>query len=58
MLGIILARILCPDGGAESWWWSMGFRGKGAPELVGSVKKLLRWVFLEDYFKHSRKNKV
>lgn len=36
----------------------MGFRGKGAPELVGSVKKLLRWAFLEDYFKHSRKNKV
>lgn len=57
MPGIILARILGPDGGAESWW-STGFRGKGAPELVGSGKKLLKWAFLEDYFKHSMKNKV
>lgn len=57
MPGIILARILGPDGGVESWW-STGFRGKGAPELVGSGKKLLRWAFLEDYFKHRMKNKV
>lgn len=53
--GIILARILGPDGGAESRW-STGFRGKGAPELVGSVKKLLKWAFLEDHIKHSRKS--